>query len=114
MTTQITQIILLLAGLFIILKGKVSFTPTREIAKPHSLYLGLVFITFAALMFGFVDTMLVYVAVGITIVFSFFLSHRKTGEMSMKKDNNILHWIIFLISILAIGLIWYNFGNTDL
>ena len=104
-------IIAALAGIYMIAKGKISFSGHREIKKPESIYVGIALLILAILSF-FLDAYIILGIFVLIIIMSFFLSHKKTEATEANgKDYSITNLAIFIIAVLAIGIFFYFYLN---
>jgi hypothetical protein len=78
------QIILLIAGIYILAKGEVNFSKDRILVKPKSLYVGIALI-FNALILGFVSPFVEYGLLIVIMVASYFLSQKGSSGTLLKK-----------------------------
>lgn len=67
------QILLIIAGIYGLFKGKINFSKNRVLVKPISIYVGIIFIVLA-LLINYVSDLFVLGLLVITLVISYFLS----------------------------------------
>jgi hypothetical protein len=69
------QIIIIVAGIYVLVKRKIDFSKTRELVKPKSIYIGI-----ALIIVGILSSFIDFIAYGLliaTVVISYFLSQKK-------------------------------------
>lgn len=110
------QIILFIAGLISLIKGKIKVSSDKEIVRPHSVYLGIIFII-CALALSFLQIEMPYnfiIFVFPILVTIFFAAKGKTidtPEAIKEKKETKRNLIILLAFILVVVAVFYFFFN---
>ena len=107
MTALISMIIAILAGAYILIKGKINFSNSRELVRPKSTYVGL-----TLLILGVIGYWLdIYIAIALiiaVIILSYFLSQNIDRNTDNKiKNNSLLYLLILIAVVLIIGAFFY-------
>ncbi len=106
------QIILFLAGLTTLIKGKIKVSSDKEIVRPHSIYLGIIFII-CAIAISLIQLGLFYdlafFIFPIILVIGFAMKGKRihTPEAVKEKKETKRNLIILLIFIAIIVTIFY-------
>jgi len=113
------QIIFILFGLYILIKGRVNFSKNRELARPNSTYIGVVFLLSALLLFIYFDSVLDIIigTIFFIVIFtvSYVLSQNATDENIIKDKNSsrlmTLWLVLFFPSLFAAPLVVFLFDD---
>lgn len=102
------QIIFVLVGLYLIIKGRINFSSEKELVRPASTYIGVTLIILAVLLFIFFTPMLDLIIGSIFFVMifiiSYFLSRNAMGENIIKKYSSLtMLWLLLFVLSLFIS-----------
>jgi len=104
-------IILLLAGAYILVKGKINFSRDRELTRPKSIFAGVVLISLAVLMYFLnLDIFLIGGFSVLTLIGTYFLSDKVASSNDYSVDNkqNLIKFIVLIIFAALIAFaFWY-------
>ncbi len=100
------KIIFILIGLYILKKGRINFSNNRELVKPKSTYIGVIFLLSALVLFVFPDSGLDFI-IGIVVFIVIFITSYFLSENSV--DENIIKSSYLLITIAWLVLLLPSF-----
>jgi accessory gene regulator protein AgrB len=109
------QIILFIAGFFIIVKGKIKITNEREVTRPYSYFLGIFFIIWA-IFISFVNLEIPYdvitFIIPLLVVIGFSFTGKKIdisqGDKKKNKKRTVIMVIIIFIIAVMLALFIYD------
>lgn len=99
------QIIFVLVGLYILIKGRINFSREKELVRPESTYIGGILLLLAFILFIFftpiVDLIIGSIFFIMIFISSYFLSRNAMGENIIKKYSSLttLWSLLFILSL---------------
>jgi len=108
------QILLIVLGLFILIKGNLKVSDTKEIVRPQSIYLGSIVIAYGIAV-SFLPDQLIYSLIfyaSLILILAIFLIKGKTitsSEAIVKSTNTKRNLIILLVFIAIVVAVFYFF-----
>jgi len=109
------QILLIIIGLLVLVKGKLKVSDTKEITRPQSIYWGLVLIGYGIASSFIPTTKLIYSLIfyiSLVVVSAIFISKGKTiasDGVVVKSSNTKRNVIILLIFVAILITAFYLF-----
>ncbi len=106
------QILLIALGLFILIKGNLKVSETKEIVRPQSIYWGLIMLVYG-IVIRFLPDQLIYILIfyaSLILISAIFVIKGKTitsGETIVKSVNTKRNLIILLVFIVIIVVVFY-------
>lgn len=112
------QIMLIGIGLFLLLRGRIKVTDTKVLARPKSIYLGVIIIAYGLAVFLLPQELLYYAIffASLLAIASFFVlkaEHVESVQASKKSSDTKRNLLILLafIALVALGAyLWWNFA----
>jgi len=105
-------IIIVIAGIYILIKGKINFSKNKELVKPKSIFVGV-----SLIISGVIGFLNVIVALGLLIlimIISYFLSQNTSNVSSPNQFNTKYLVIIGVIILVTFFVIFFYMLNAGL
>ena len=111
------QIVLIGIGLFVLAKKRIKISDTKSIARPQTVYLGLIIIAYGVAVFFLPTNLIYYVALfasllGISAIFIAKGEPITSSEITTKPTDtkrNALILLIFVAIIAIVGYLYWSF-----
>ena len=117
---DMVQILLIVFGFIILLKGSLKISDTKKLTRPRSTYLGLLVLAYGVSQYFFISDALIYSLVFYVslillslIIVSGAENVSPVSNTSSSSSNN-RNWLIFIGFIIVVALVWYVWGNQTL
>lgn len=117
---DMVQILLIVVGLFILLKGSLKISDTKQLTRPRATYLGLLVLAYGVSQYFFISDTFLYglVFYASLILLSLIIASGAENVPSVSSTTsssaNKRNWLIFIGFIIVVALVWYIWGNQTL